>query len=143
MPSLVGLDARPTGQTCTAPARPQLDTGVRLEPAFAAGIFSQPIDLRQAPGDSSTFYQELERAGRVADFFELSELMCRDALARQESCGSHFRVEYATEQGEAKRNDGEFAHVAAWRYAGEGAAPVPLREPLQFEYVPLAERSYR
>ena len=120
-------------------SRGGLARAVQAIPALRERFFAELF----VPGSGEEFNQELERAGRVADFFELSELMCRDALAREESCGSHFRVEYATEQAEAKRNDAEFAHVAAWRYAGDGVAPVSLREPLQFEYAPLAERSYR
>jgi succinate dehydrogenase / fumarate reductase flavoprotein subunit len=72
------------------------------------------------PGGSGEVNQELEKAGRVADFFELSELLVNDALARKESCGAHFREEYQTSEGEALRNDDEFAYVAAWEYAGEG-----------------------
>ena len=120
-------------------SRGGLARAVQAIPALRERFFAELF----VPGSGEEFNLELERAGRVADFFELSELMCRDALAREESCGSHFRVEYATEQAEAKRNDAEFAHVAAWRYAGDGVAPVSLREPLQFEYAPLAERSYR
>jgi len=87
--------------------------------------------------------QTLERAGRVADFLEFGELMCHDALYRQESCGGHFREEYQTEEGEAKRNDDEFAHVAAWEYTGVGSTPTLHKEPLIFENVPLSQRSYK
>ncbi|HEU4522601.1 MAG TPA: fumarate reductase/succinate dehydrogenase flavoprotein subunit [Thermoanaerobaculia bacterium] len=86
--------------------------------------------------------QSLEKAGRVADFFELAELMCIDALHREESAGGHFRVEYQ-DDGEAKRNDDEFLYVAAWEYAGEGSEPRLVKEPLQFEEVKLATRSYK
>ena len=86
--------------------------------------------------------QALERAGRVADFFELGELMCIDALHREESAGGHFRVEHQ-EQGEAKRNDDDFLYVAAWEYKGEGNEPVLHREPLVYEDVKLATRSYK
>jgi succinate dehydrogenase / fumarate reductase, flavoprotein subunit len=85
--------------------------------------------------------QALEKAGRVADFFELAELMCADALHRNESCGGHFRVEYQTPDGEAKRNDDEFLYVAAWEYAG--GAPKLHKEPLEYEEVKLATRSYK
>ncbi|HKW90361.1 MAG TPA: fumarate reductase/succinate dehydrogenase flavoprotein subunit, partial [Methylomirabilota bacterium] len=95
------------------------------------------------PGGGGELNQELERAGRVADFLELGELMCRDALAREESCGCHFRVEHQTEDGEARRDDLAFAHVAAWRPGSSGRGPVLLTEPLTFETMPLAERSYR
>ncbi len=87
--------------------------------------------------------QSLERAGRVADFFELAELMCTDALRREESCGGHFRVEHQTEDGEARRDDEHFAHVAAWRIAGPGKPPEVTTEPLEFDHVHLAQRSYR
>jgi len=78
----------------------------------------------------------------VADFLEFAELMVRDALHREESCGGHFRVEYQ-DQGEAKRDDEHFAYVAAWEYTGEGAAPALHKEPLVFEDVKLATRSYK
>src|SRR5262249_19370990 len=97
----------------------------------------------KVPGDAGELNQELERAGRVADFLELGELMCRDALAREESCGCHFRVEHQTEDGEALRDDLAFAHVAAWRPSTSGRGPERLTEPLAFETMPLAERSYR
>ncbi len=87
--------------------------------------------------------QSLERAGRVADFFELGELMVRDALAREESCGGHFREESQTPEGEALRNDAEFAHVAAWEWGGEGGVPALHKEPLTFEHVHLTQRSYK
>ena len=87
--------------------------------------------------------QELEKAGRLVDFFELGELMCIDALQRNESCGGHFREEYQTEDGEAKRNDEDYAYVAAWQYAGENNAPILHKETLEFEYVKLATRSYK
>jgi succinate dehydrogenase / fumarate reductase flavoprotein subunit len=79
----------------------------------------------------------------VADFLELGELMCRDALAREESCGGHFREEYQTQDGEALRNDEKFCHVAAWEYAGEGRAPIRNVETLAFENVHLTQRSYK
>jgi len=95
------------------------------------------------PGSADTLNQALEKAGRVADFFELAELMCRDALHRNESCGGHFREEYQTPDGEALRDDQHFAYVAAWEYAGDEKAPVLNRESLEFEYVHLAQRSYK
>jgi succinate dehydrogenase / fumarate reductase flavoprotein subunit len=95
------------------------------------------------PGSGESFNQALERAGRVADFFELGELMCRDALQRDESAGCHFREEHITEDGEAKRNDGDFAHVAAWEYTGENQTPKKHKEELDFEHVPLTTRSYK
>jgi succinate dehydrogenase / fumarate reductase flavoprotein subunit len=87
--------------------------------------------------------QALEKAGRVADFFELAELMCIDALHREESAGGHFRVEHQTPDGEAERNDDEFLYVAAWEYKGEGNEPVLHKEPLVYEDVKLATRSYK
>ena len=99
-------------------------------------------DLRVL-GSAETLNQSLEKAGRVADFFELAELMCRDALHREESCGGHFRVEHQTEEGEALRDDDDFAYVAAWEYAGPGQEPVLNKEPLAFDHVHLAQRSYK
>jgi succinate dehydrogenase / fumarate reductase flavoprotein subunit len=95
------------------------------------------------PGSGEDINQSLEKAGRVADFMELAELMCRDALHREESCGGHFRVEHQTPEGEAKRNDEDFAYVAAWEFTGVGSAPTLHKEPLSFEYVPLSQRSYK
>jgi succinate dehydrogenase / fumarate reductase flavoprotein subunit len=95
------------------------------------------------PGSDAELNQALERAGRVADFLELSELMCRDALDREESCGGHFRVEYQTPDGEALRNDQDFAYVSAWEYSGANREPQLHKEPLDFEYVHLAQRSYK
>jgi len=94
-------------------------------------------------GANEEINQSLEKAGRVADFLEFAELMCIDALHREESCGGHFRTEHQTEDGEAKRNDAEFAYVAAWEYAGEGKAPILNKEPLEFENVHLSTRSYK
>jgi succinate dehydrogenase / fumarate reductase flavoprotein subunit len=95
------------------------------------------------PGSHDELNQGLEMAGRVADFLELGELMCLDALEREESCGAHFREEHQTEDGEALRNDAEFAHVAAWEYTGAGKKPIRNVEQLEFEYVPLQTRSYK
>jgi len=94
------------------------------------------------PGSAESLNQSLEKAGRVADFIELGELMCRDALDREESCGGHFRTEYQ-EEGEAKRNDDAYAYVAAWEYAGEGKVPILNKEPLVYENVHLSTRSYK
>jgi succinate dehydrogenase / fumarate reductase flavoprotein subunit len=97
------------------------------------------------PGSGEEFNQSLERAGRVADFLEFAELMCIDALERDESCGGHFRVEHQTPEGEATRNDENFANVFAWEYQGNGkiAPPKLHREPLHFETVQLTQRSYK
>jgi succinate dehydrogenase / fumarate reductase flavoprotein subunit len=94
-------------------------------------------------GTGEELNQSLEKAGRVADFMELGELMCLDALERRESCGGHFREEFQTPDGEALRDDERFAHVAAWEYTGEGGAPRRNVEPLKFENVHLAQRSYK
>jgi succinate dehydrogenase / fumarate reductase flavoprotein subunit len=94
-------------------------------------------------GGNEEFNQALEYAGRVADFLEFAELMCLDALERNESCGGHFRVEYQTEEGEALRNDDDFCHVAAWQYAGPDSRPIRNVEPLVFENVKLSQRSYK
>ena len=85
------------------------------------------------PADSMMVNQELEKAGSVADYFELAELLITDALNRKESCGAHFREEYQTPDGEALRNDEEFAYVAAWEYAGEGKPYILHKEDLKFE----------
>ncbi len=94
-------------------------------------------------GDNESYNQSLEKAGRVADFFELTELMCHDALHREESCGGHFREESQTEEGEALRNDDDYAYVAAWEFRGVGNRPRLHREDLEFEYVKLSQRSYK
>ncbi len=94
-------------------------------------------------GESENLNVSLEMAGRVADFLEFGELMAQDALEREESCGGHFREEYQTPDGEALRNDEQFAHAAAWEYQGPGKKPVRHTEELQFEYVKLATRSYK
>jgi succinate dehydrogenase / fumarate reductase, flavoprotein subunit len=95
------------------------------------------------PGTGEELNQELEKAGRVADFLEVGELMITDALNRKESCGAHFREESQTEDGEAKRIDKEYAYVAAWEFNGEGNPPQLYKEPLKFEFVELKERSYK
>ncbi|NUO83478.1 fumarate reductase/succinate dehydrogenase flavoprotein subunit [candidate division KSB1 bacterium] len=94
-------------------------------------------------GKNEEFNTSLEKALRVADFFELAELMCHDALDRKESCGGHFREEYQTGEGEAQRDDANYCYVSAWEYQGEGKKPVLHKEPLNFEFVHLAERSYK
>jgi succinate dehydrogenase / fumarate reductase flavoprotein subunit len=95
------------------------------------------------PGSDSELNQALEKAGRVADFMEFAELMCLDALTREESCGGHFREEHQTEDGEALRDDEHFTHASAWEYTGPNSKPNLHIEPLSFEYVPLATRSYK
>ncbi len=111
---------------------------------------TQIRDLREeywqnvnVPGSGDELNQSLEKAGRVADFFELAELMCVDALDRNESCGGHFREEYQTPEGEAQRDDADYSYVAAWGYRGPGNAPDLVKEPLEFEYVHPSQRSYK
>jgi len=94
-------------------------------------------------GSGEELNQSLEKAGRVADFMEFAELMCLDALEREESCGGHFRTEHQTPEGEAKRDDERFAHVAAWEYTGDTTPPIRHVEPLDYENVKLATRSYK
>jgi succinate dehydrogenase / fumarate reductase flavoprotein subunit len=97
----------------------------------------------KVPGENDNLNQALEMAGRVADFLELGELMCLDALHRTESCGGHFREESQTAEGEALRDDENFSYVAAWQYTGDENEPVLNKEPLSFEYVKLSQRSYK
>ncbi len=99
-------------------------------------------DLR-VTGDGASVNQTLEKAGRVEDFFELGMLMCRDALERKESCGGHFRAEYQDEEGEAQRDDENFAHVAAWQFTGDPMQAIRHQEELEFETIHLAKRSYK
>jgi succinate dehydrogenase / fumarate reductase, flavoprotein subunit len=94
-------------------------------------------------GSAASLNSSLEKVGRVADFFELAELMCRDALHREESCGGHFREEHQTEDGEAKRDDANFSYVAAWAFRGDDEEPMLHKEPLEFRYVEPTQRSYK
>ena len=98
-------------------------------------------DVR-VPGTADGLNQELEKAGRVADFLELGELFARDALERNESCGGHFREEYQTEEGEAVRDDKGYTHVAAWEYTGEPSEAILHKEELNYENIELKTRSY-
>ncbi|HEX7616938.1 MAG TPA: fumarate reductase/succinate dehydrogenase flavoprotein subunit [Thermoanaerobaculia bacterium] len=116
-----------------------LETALKKIPALREEFWKNVT----VAGHPEELNQSLERAGRVADFFELGELMCLDALHREESCGGHFREEYQTPDGEALRNDEKFCHVAAWEYAGEGRTPVRHVEELEFQNVHLAQRSYK
>jgi succinate dehydrogenase / fumarate reductase flavoprotein subunit len=97
----------------------------------------------RVPGSGDTLNQSLEKAGRVADFLEFAEIMCWDALRRDESCGAHYRTEHTTEEGEAKRDDTHFSFVSVWEFKGVGEEPALHREPLEFHYVPLSTRSYK
>ena len=116
-----------------------LKKGLSLIPELRAEFWRNV----NVPGSDAELNQALEKAGRVADFLELGELMCLDALHREESCGGHFREEFQTEDGEALRDDEHFAYVAAWEYKGPGRTPELHKEPLEFEYVNLAQRSYK
>ncbi len=116
-----------------------------LDEAIAAirdlrGQFWSDVNV---PGDGETLNQELEKAGRVADYFDLAELMCLDARQREESCGGHFREEHRTEEGEALRDDDGFCHATVWEYQGDGEEAVAHSEPLVFESVALTQRSYK
>ena len=95
------------------------------------------------PGTQFEFNQELEKALRLEDFFDIGELMARDALNRTESCGGHFRVESQTEEGEAKRDDANFMYVAAWEYKGEDKDPELHKEPLKYEFIEVKTRNYK
>jgi succinate dehydrogenase / fumarate reductase, flavoprotein subunit len=116
-----------------------LKKALQLIPELRAAFWR---DVRVV-GSGESLNQSLELAGRVADFLELGELMCLDALERRESCGGHFREEFQTPEGEALRDDKDFCHVAAWEYAGDGAKPHRHLEPLNFENVHLSVRSYK
>jgi succinate dehydrogenase / fumarate reductase, flavoprotein subunit len=126
------------------------DCGMSRTAAGLEEAISQIRQLREqywtdvnVAGSADDLNQSLEKAGRVADFFELAELICIDARHRNESCGGHFREEYETPDGEAQRNDDEFSYVAAWEYAGPDQPPVMHKEPLTFEYVHPSARSYK
>ena len=95
------------------------------------------------PGENGEFNQELEKALRLADFIEIGDLMARDALNRNESCGGHFREESQTEEGEAKRDDANYMYVAAWEYKGEGVEPELHKEPLKYEFIEVKTRNYK
>ena len=126
------------------------ECGMSRSAAGLRAVLAQLPELRAAfwrdvivPGRGNELNQALERAGRVADFLELGELMCRDALERDESCGSHFRVEHQTPDGEARRDDARFAHVAAWHHAGHDVPARRQVEPLAFAAVKPSARSYQ
>jgi succinate dehydrogenase / fumarate reductase flavoprotein subunit len=122
-----------------ARTRESLETALREIPALREEFWKSV----GVPGSGDTLNQSLEQAGRVADFLELGELLCRDALTREESCGGHFREEHQYPDGECKRNDEAFGHVAAWEYAGEGKTPVRNTEPLNYEFVHMSVRNYK
>lgn len=118
------------------------DAGLRRALARIPELRAEFWRRVMVPGTGDAFNQSLEKANRVADYFELAELMCLDALHRTESCGGHFREESRTEQGEALRDDEAFSYAAAWEFTGTGAAPVLHRERLDFEHVHPTQRSY-
>jgi succinate dehydrogenase / fumarate reductase flavoprotein subunit len=119
------------------------ERGLREALAKIPDIRAEFWENVRVPGDGNELNQSLEKAGRVVDFMELAELMCLDALHRSESCGGHFREESQTPEGEALRDDEHFSYVAAWEFTGVGSAPVLHRESLNFEFVHLAQRSYK
>ncbi|MBE2240739.1 MAG: fumarate reductase/succinate dehydrogenase flavoprotein subunit [Caldilineaceae bacterium] len=116
-----------------------LEKAIQLIPELEAEFWENV----RVTGEAGGINQELEKAGRLVDYFDLGRLMCIDALDRNESCGGHFREEYQTPEGEALRNDEEYTYVAAWEYAGAGEMPLLHKEPLEFETVKLATRSYK
>jgi len=120
--------------------RAGLEKALELIPALRAE-FWEDVNV---PGSDAELNQALEKAGRVADFFELGELLCRDALEREESCGGHFREEHQYPDGEARRDDEKFAHAAVWEYAGSpDAKPMRNIEPLTYDEVKMVTRSYK
>ena len=120
----------------TSPSRSAISTSRIRRSRSAAGA-------SRTPGSAATINQSLEKVQRVDDFFELGELMCRDALHREESCGGHFREEHQTPEGEALRDHDSFAYAAAWEWTGPGSPQELNKEPLEFEYVQLTQRSYK
>jgi succinate dehydrogenase / fumarate reductase, flavoprotein subunit len=124
--------------------------GMSRQRAGLETAIAQMADLRQEfwgnlrlGGNGAGMNQDLELAGRVGDYLELGELMARDALDRQESCGAHFREEFQTSEGEAQRDDAAFAHVAVWEYGGEPGKHLRHQEPLVFENIQPSQRSYK
>ena len=130
----------PVGQLRHGPQPADPGEGARRHPRPARGVLRRRQRARAA---TSTLNQSLEKAGRVADFLEFGELLCLDALTREESCGGHFRVEHQTEDGEALRDDEHFSYVAAWEFQGVDTTPTLHKEQLEFEHVHLAQRSYK
>jgi succinate dehydrogenase / fumarate reductase flavoprotein subunit len=116
-----------------------LEKALKLIPELREDFWANVL----VPGSGDTLNQSLEQAGRVADFIELGELMCRDALTREESCGGHFREEHQYPDGECKRDDANFGHVAAWEYQGEGKTPLRNIEPLNYEFTKMSVRNYK
>jgi succinate dehydrogenase flavoprotein subunit len=119
------------------------DAGLRKAIAEIATLRSEFWADVRLTGESNNLNQDLERAGRVADWLEFGELLAQDALHRTESCGGHFREESQTPEGEAKRDDEHFSYVAAWEFQGVGKPEILNKEPLEFEEVHLTQRSYK
>jgi len=122
-----------------ARTRAGLEEAIRLIPALREEFWANV----NVPGSAATLNQALEQAGRVGDFLEFGELLCLDALKREESCGGHFREEYQYPDGECKRDDTNFGHVAAWEYQGPGRAPLRNIEPLNYEFTKMSVRNYK
>jgi succinate dehydrogenase / fumarate reductase flavoprotein subunit len=122
-----------------ARTKASLEKALKLIPQLRAEYWQNV----KVPGSGATLNQSLEQATRVADYMELAELMCRDALTREESCGGHFREEYQYPDGECKRDDTNFAHVAAWEYQGDDKTPLRNVEPLNYEFTKMSVRSYK
>jgi succinate dehydrogenase / fumarate reductase flavoprotein subunit len=116
-----------------------LEKALKLIPALREEFWKNV----KVTGGEEELNQTLERAGRIADFLELGELLCLDALHREESCGGHFREEHQFPDGEARRDDANFAYVAAWEFAGPNKTPVLNKEPLVYEEVKMTTRSYK
>ena len=116
-----------------------LEKGDEGDPALREEFWAEVL----VPGAADTLNQSLEQAGRVADFLELGELLCLDALTREESCGGHFREEHQYPDGECRRDDEHFGHVAAWEFQGAGQAPLRNVEPLNYEFVKMSVRNYK
>jgi succinate dehydrogenase / fumarate reductase flavoprotein subunit len=119
--------------------RAGLEKALQLIPALRAEFWQNV----KVPGTAADLNQSLERAGRLADYLELAELLCLDALEREESCGGHFREEHQYPDGECQRDDEKFAHVAAWEFQGEGQKPLRNVEPLVYETVKMSVRNYK
>ena len=122
-----------------ARCKESLEEGLKKIPALRKEFWENV----KVPGKSTEMNQSLEHAGRMIDFLDFGELMCRDALSRDESCGCHLREEHQTPEGEAKRDDKNFAHVSVFEYKGEGVEPELNKEPLAFDALPLAARNYK
>ena len=119
------------------------DEGLTKGRKLVAEVKAEFWENVTVPGSHADLNQSLENAGRVADFLEFADVLLLDALARRESCGAHFNEAFQTEEHEALRDDVNMSHVAVWEYAGEGKEPIFNKEPLDFEFVKLATRSYK